>query len=149
MIVRRAKTEDMPAVMALVDRVFETEQGIPPALNPIPEDKRPIWWCAEQDGAVVGTVAAFEEDGMCHMGRITIAPALRGHGLGAKLLRCTLRDLFAQGTDSVFLEARDTTVHILQKFGAEIIGAPTPFYVGNVTPIILRREDFLRFDRQS
>ena len=48
----------------------------------------------------------------------------------------------------MFLEARDTTVHILQKFGARIVGAPTSFYVGNVTPIVLRREDFLRFDRQ-
>ncbi len=37
-------------------------------------------------------------------------------------------DVFAQGVDNIFLEARDATVHILTGFGAEIAGEPFAFY---------------------
>ena len=40
------------------------------------------------------------------------------------------------------MEARDTTVHILKKFGAETTGAPFSFYRGTVTPMRLTREAF-------
>lgn len=42
----------------------------------------------------------------------------------------------------VTMEARDTTVHILKKFGAETTGAPFSFYRGTVTPMRLTREAF-------
>lgn len=41
------------------------------------------------------------------------------------------------------MEARDTTAHILKKFGAETTGAPFSFYRGTVTPMRLTREAFL------
>ena len=40
------------------------------------------------------------------------------------------------------MEARDTTVHILKKFGAETTSAPFSFYRGTVTPMRLTREAF-------
>lgn len=40
------------------------------------------------------------------------------------------------------MEARDITVHILKKFGAETTGAPFSFYRGTVTPVRLTREAF-------
>ena len=42
----------------------------------------------------------------------------------------------------VTMEARDTTAHILKKFGAETTGAPFSFYRGTVTPVRLTREAF-------
>lgn len=58
-------------------------------------------------------------------------------------MEAVLTDVFAQDVDNLFLEARDATVHILVGFGARIIGAPVPFYRGNVTPVELTREAFL------
>ena len=49
---------------------------------------------------------------------------------------------FAQDIREVTMEARDTTVHILKKFGAETTGAPFSFYRGTVTPMRLTREAF-------
>jgi len=54
-----------------------------------------------------------------------------------------LVDRVAQGgIREVIMEARDTTVHILKKFGAETTGAPFSFYRGTVTPMRLTREAF-------
>ena len=43
---------------------------------------------------------------------------------------------------------RDATVHILRGFGAQIAGEPFTFYRGRVTPILLKRTDFVRNTRK-
>ena len=144
MNIRRAKADDMEEILALTCRVFEGEQEIPRSLNPIPAERCPQWWCAEEDGALLGCVALFREDGGWHMGRFALLPACRGRHLGTALLRAALSEVFQQDIPAVSMEARDTTVHILKKFGARVTGDPFPFYRGMVTPMCLTREDFLR-----
>ena len=144
-IVRRASDADMDAVMEMNAQIFEGEQNIPQEMNFIPADKQPQWWCMEQDGELVGTAAIYREGEQWHMGRITVAPKLRGQHKGTFLLKRVLDDVFAQDVDNIFLEARDATVHILTGFGAEIVGEPFAFYRGNVTPILLTRDKFLQY----
>lgn len=146
--VRRAAEVDRDAVLALASQIFADEQQIPREMNFIPAEKQPQWFCMEQDGALVGTAAVYREGGMWHMGRITVVPALRGQHKGTFLLKSVLDEVFAQGVDEIFLEARDATVHILQGFGAEIVGEPFAFYRGSVTPILLKRADFARNTRK-
>lgn len=143
-MVRRASDADIDAVLAFAAQIFADEQDIPKELNFIPADKQPQWWCMEQDGELVGTAAIYREGGQWHMGRITVARRLRGQHRGTFLLKRVLDDVFAQDVDNIFLEARDTTVHILTGFGAEIAGEPFAFYCGNVTPMILTRTAFLQ-----
>lgn len=92
-IVRRAADTDMEAVLALTAKVFEGEQDIPREMNPIPAEKQPRWWCMEQDGELVGTAAVYREGGRWHMGRITVAPRLRGQHKGTFLLESVLTDV--------------------------------------------------------
>ena len=91
---------------------------------------------------IVGGVALYWEDNAWHMGRFVISPELRGRHVGTVLLETALTDIFAQDIREVTMEARDTTVHILKKFGAETTGAPFSFYRGTVTPMRLTREAF-------
>ena len=91
---------------------------------------------------IVGGVALYWEDNAWHMGRFVISPELRGCHVGTALLETALTDIFAQDIREVIMEARDTTVHILKKFGAETTGAPFSFYRGTVTPMRLTREAF-------
>ena len=91
---------------------------------------------------IVGGVALYWEDNAWHMGRFVISPELRGRHVGTALLETALTDIFAQDIREVTMEARDTTVHILKKFGAETTGAPFSFYRGTVTPMRLTREAF-------
>ncbi len=143
-VVRCASDTDMDAVMQLNAQIFEGEQNIPQEMNFIPAEKQPQWWCMEQDGELVGTAAIYREGEQWHMGRITIASKLRGQHKGTFLLKSVLTEVFAQDVDNLFLEARDATVHILNGFGAEIVGEPFAFYRGNVTPILLTRTAFLQ-----
>ena len=91
---------------------------------------------------IVGGVALYWEGNAWHMGRFVISPELRGRHVGTVLLETALTDIFAQDIREVTMEARDTTVHILKKFGAETTGAPFSFYRDTVTPMRLTREAF-------
>ena len=142
MEIRRASAADMPSIFNMVDRVFYGEQRIPRELHPLPECKDPQWWCAEQDGEIIGMVVMYREADGWHMGRMAVTEALRGRHLGTKLLRFALKDAFGSGVEEICFEARDTTVHILKKFGAVITGEPFLFYEGTVTQGFLKREDF-------
>ena len=142
MQIRRGCEADTERLVALAGQIFETEQEIPRALTPLPPENRPQWWCVEEDGALLGSVALYWEDNAWHMGRFVISLELRGRHVGTALLETALTDIFAQDIREVTMEARDTTVHILKKFGAETTGAPFSFYRGTVTPMRLTREAF-------
>ena len=117
MQIRRGREADTERLVALAGQIFETEQEIPRALTPLPPENRPQWWCVEEDGALLGGVALYWEDDAWHMGRFVIPPELRGRHVGTALLETALTDIFAQDIREVTMEARDTTVHILKKFG--------------------------------
>jgi N-acetylglutamate synthase-like GNAT family acetyltransferase len=134
-----AAPEDMPAILDLVCEVFAGEQGIPRELIPIPEEKEPCWWCMKQDGKPVATVALYREGDEWHMGRLAVSPTLRGCHAGTKLLAHAFRDVFSRDIDRFVAEARDTTVHILLKFGAEVTGPATEFFGSSITPIVLTK----------
>ena len=138
----RASEADAVIAQKQAADVFFLEQGIPRERCAMAPDCNPIWWCVKQDGNMVGTVAAYWEEGICHVGRITIAPELRGKHIGTEMLRFAMEDLFASVTDEIFMEARETTVHIMKKMGAQITGEPVPFYGGTITPLILNKKDF-------
>lgn len=143
MIFRRAAEADLDSVLLLAQNIFESEQEIPRVLTYIPPEKRPCWWCAEQDGRIVATVVAYAEKDVWHMGRLTVAEELRGQQTATRLLQFALQDLFSGEVEELTMEARLTAVHILLKFGAEITGPAVPFYKGTITPLRLTKSSFL------
>ena len=142
MQIRRGREADRVRQVALGGQIYETDQEIPRALTLLLPEACPQWWCVEEDGTLVGGVALYWEDDAWHMGRFVISPELRGRHVGTALLETALTDIFAQDIREVTMEARDTTVHILKKFGAETTGAPFSFYRDTVTPMRLTREAF-------
>lgn len=141
-IVRRALPQDMEAVMRLQVAVFEGEQHIPAALIVSPGDNFLQWWCAVEEHSLAGAVAAWKENGEVHWGRFAVDPSFRGRKIGTKLAKYSLEDLFSQGYDEVYMEAREVTVKIICKMGGKVMGEPVQFYEGTVTPVILRRNDY-------
>ena len=140
--IRRLTDEDMPAAMAQVDDVFENEQGIPRWMNPLPAERSPIWWGLFRDGELKGTIASYVEDGQRHLGRMTVERSLRGQHFGSAILTAALEDLFTHGVEVIYMDARETTVHILLRLGAEILGEPYAFYQGTCTPLRITAEAF-------
>ena len=107
--VRRAEQAEMQDVLAFAAQIFADEQQIPREMNVIPAEKQPQWFCMEQDGVLTGTAAVYREGGRWHMGRITVAPSLRGQHRGTFLMKSVLTE---------------------------------------VTPILLKRADFVRNTRK-
>lgn len=126
MQIRRGREADTERLVALAGQILKRNRR-PPALTPLPPENRPQWWCVEEDGTLLGGVALYWEDDAWHMGRFVISPELRGRHVGTALLETALTDIFAQDIREVIMEARDTTVHILKKFGAETTARPFPF----------------------
>ena len=57
---RKANQNELGAIMSLVVRTFTGEQGIPEELNYLPQEKEPRWYCAEENGHIIGAVAFFK-----------------------------------------------------------------------------------------
>lgn len=142
--VRRARPEDMEAIMKLQVATFTGEQAIPEALIDLREDQNPQWWAAFRGTELMGAVASWQENGEQHAGRFAVTPESRGLGIGKELARKAFDDLFSQGLREIHMEARDTTVHIVEAMGGEVTGPAFDFYVGTVTPMRIRREKYER-----
>ena len=139
---RRAAPDEIETIMSLVVRTFAGEQGIPEEMNYLPADKDPRWYCAAEDGRIIGTVAFFRERDEWHAGRFALEPLYRGKHIGTGLVSYAFRDVFDSGIREVVMEGRPATVHILTKLGAEITGEEFPFYSSTCTPMIITCEKF-------
>ena len=113
-------------------------------MNYLPAGKNPQWYCAADDGKIIGTIAFFQESDGFHAGRFAIEPSYRGRHIGSDLVVYAFRDMFRTGTNEIIMEGRPTTVHILTGFGAEITGDAFPFYDSTCTPMIIRKLAFLK-----
>ena len=141
MTVQQATDKDMVEIMALVTHTFAHEQGIPEEMIPIPAEKDPHWWYIRQEGRIAATVALYREGEEWHMGRLAVDPSLRGGHIATQLLETAIPAVFAMGIDTIYTDSRDTTVHILRKFGGEVAGETGVFFNGSITPVVLKREN--------
>ena len=143
MIFRRAYADEIEKIIILQSNIFHTEQGIPE--DDVAEfvSRNPICWCVELNGEIIGTAIAWKENEIVHWGRFVVIPSMRGQKIGPKLARCSFADLFSEGVEEIHVTARDTTVKIVCDMGGEVVGEPQPFYNGNVTPVVLKKENYL------
>ncbi len=146
MIFRRARKDEMPRIIAMQADVFGGEQGIPSDDIDTFMAKDPICWCVEIEGKIYAATAAWKEGGDVHWGRFAVFPAARGLHIGTRLARFSFDELFDEGVDKIYMDARDATVKIVCGMGGRIVGKPYRFYEGNVTPVILTKDDFIRAD---
>lgn len=131
------------AVMKLVIEVFNKEQNIPEEIIPVSPKLKPIWWCIRIGEDIIGVVASWVENDEYHLGRIAVDKKFRKLGIGNKLIINSIEEIFAIGGERIYLEARDVTVKILQKIGGKIIDNPVDFYGDLVTPVILKKSDYI------
>lgn len=142
-IFRKATDADMPMIMDMQVAVFHGEQGIPAEDIKMSKKDHQQWFCVEQNGEIIGSVAGWMEENKTHMGRFVIRPDLRRQGIGRKLVRLAFETLMEQGVEEFFMEGRDATVKLICSFGGVTTGDPFPFYNGNVTPIYLHRDNYI------
>jgi len=141
-IYRRAYEKEIPLIISIQTEVFCGEQGIPEELIDVFMEKEPVCWCAEYNGKIIGTVSSWIEDGVTHWGRFVVLPEYRRRHIGTNLARFTFDDIFSQGIDSIYMEARETTVSIVCSMGGVVTGETVEFFEGTVTPVILEKKNY-------
>lgn len=91
-----ATTADAAAILALQRRAYEAEARlyqdwtIPPLVQDLASLQAEIGTAvvlkAVEGGAIVGSVRACLDDGVCRIGRLMVEPARQGQGIGSALL---------------------------------------------------------------
>jgi len=141
-VFRKATEKDLPQIINLQTRIFNGEQKIPSGDISEFLDRKPQCWCAVLNNIVIGAVAAWKENNAVHWGRFVTDPDYRGNRIGTQIAQMSFDDLFAQGVEEIYMEARAVTAEIVCNMGGQIIGEPEPFYVGTITPVILRKSNY-------
>ncbi|MCE0496235.1 GNAT family N-acetyltransferase [Vibrio salinus] len=135
------KTTYKDEINHLIKDIFSGEQNIPPHLVPLSADIPQKWWIARSGEYILGAVACWKENETWHWGRFVVDDRFRGLGIGKSLARHSLNQMW-QETDELQIDARDTTVGILQNLGGEILGEKMDFYGMPVTPMRMTQQQF-------
>lgn len=130
------------STLLFLEEVFSIEQNIPKELIPVKADQQK-WWAIKDGNQIVGTAAIWQINSEWHWGRLAIHEKLRGLGLGKKLVTQSLEESFQMGIETILIDARDITVDMILKLGGKIVGEKINFYGLPVTPMELRKRDFV------
>lgn len=106
-MLRRAGPADLSAALALRLEVFCREQGVPEALERDGHDAVAVHLVAVgAGGEVVGTCRLLRDGPRMRLGRMAVARAHRGRGIGARLLELAHREAYAAGAREMELHAQ-------------------------------------------
>ena len=93
-------------------------------------DDLPTWALVRDDGRFVAFGQYYPRIGHCHLGRLAVAPDLRGRGLGGRLVR----DLCRQGASALGLTSfslfvmpgNERALRLYQRLGFSAVPYPEP-----------------------
>ena len=77
-ICRRATPDELGTIMDLEIRTFTGEQEIPEEMNYLPDSCTPQWFCALEDGAIVGAIAFFSRKRRLACGALCDGTGMQG-----------------------------------------------------------------------
>ena len=131
-----------PALIAaaaqLRHRVFVGEQGVDEALEADGRDGAATHVVLERDGGVIGTARIFDGGGEAIVGRVAIAPELRGQRLGALVMDIAERWAADQGLAVVELHAQRQVIGFYERLGYSGVGAE--YLEAGIPHLTMRKE---------
>jgi predicted GNAT family N-acyltransferase len=121
--VRAARDErEVEAALALREEVFCGEQGVSLADERDGRDGEAVHLVAVEDGAVLGTCRLLLEGTTVKLGRMAVARAARGRGLGRALLDEANVQSRGLGAERIALAAQLTARAMYERAGYEPYG---------------------------
>jgi ribosomal-protein-alanine N-acetyltransferase len=107
MEIRRAHIEDLTSIVRIENKSFEVDawdRGL--FLDYLAQSARSVFLAAVIDGKVAGYALAFHSQARAEIHSIAVAPAERGRGVAAALLRRIVALLRRRGFETVSLNVR-------------------------------------------
>ena len=149
LMIRRATEEEIPQIIDIQTEIFSGEQNIPAEIIDSFLSNRPTCWVAVQNGRIVGSIASWEENDEIHLGRFVVIPQFRGQKIGTKLLNHAVHELFNGSIETIYMEARDSSAKMVRAIGGRDTGKPFNFYLGDVTPMVLEKTAYMRYENRQ
>jgi GNAT superfamily N-acetyltransferase len=137
-IIRRAGTDDLPAVAGLRWRWSVDENGAAPQMSRAQYDAALVAWAGEHDDSHVGFVAELDGSivGMtwvaitarfptpqsaqrrtADLQSVYVVPEARGRGIGSALIRAALDEATARGASRAVVHSSDAAIDLYARHG--------------------------------
>jgi predicted GNAT family N-acyltransferase len=114
------------------------EQGVPADLEFDGRDPSAAHVILQREGIVIGTARIFDEGDAAVVGRVAIAPELRGQGLGAVVMDAAERWASDQGLPLVELHAQQQVTGFYDRLG--YFGVGEPYVEAGIPHLTMRKE---------
>jgi ElaA protein len=112
-----ALTRDLPTCWALRREVFVEEQDVPEALERDEHDETALHLLATWDGRPVGTARMLLQGDTGKIGRVCVLRGMRGHGIGAALIRAAVEELRGRGLRKAKLGSQTHAIPFYEALG--------------------------------
>jgi predicted GNAT family N-acyltransferase len=123
---------------ALRTRVFVGEQGVPAELEIDGRDGSAAHVILTRDGLVIGTARMFDEGDVAIVGRVAVAPELRGQGLGVVVMSVAERWAGDRGLPAVELHAQQPVIGFYERLGYSGVG--DAYLEAGIAHLTMRKE---------
>ena len=104
--------QDLAACLAVRERVFVREQGVPPALEMDALDAAAVHFLLRDDatGEALATARLFDKAGRAKIGRVAVLAEARGRGLGRQVMEAALAEARRREFPEAVLDAQTYAV---------------------------------------
>jgi len=116
---------DLDAAFTIREKVFQEEQGVPPALEHDEHDRRAArhYLARAADGTPAGAARWRETAHGAKLERFAVLAAFRNQAVGAALLHAVLADVQAEAPGvAVYLNAQLRAVPFYERYGFHKVG---------------------------
>jgi len=143
MEIRRAHFDDLPSIVRIENKSFEVDawdRGL--FLDYLALSARSVFLVAAIGGKVVGYALAFHSRARAEIHSIAVAPAERGRGVAAALLRRIVASLRRRGFRTVSLNVRlenKAAIRLYRKLGFHRVRRVNGYYEDGAPAWRMRR----------
>jgi len=130
MKINKAETKDAVEILKLQKLAYQSEAklynnfDIPPLKQTIDEIKKQfeshLFLKAVCEGRIIGTVRAYEDNGICYVGRLAVHPDYQNKGIGTALMNEIERGFESKRFELFVGTKSSKNIHLYKKLGYTI-----------------------------
>lgn len=142
--IRPARLADLPALVAIEDRCFESDRLSPRSFRHLLSKGNAAVIVAEREGAVRGAAVVLFQRGtsLARLYSIAVEPAWRGRGIGRRLVAASERAAVARAAACLRLEVRSDNPAaqlLYQRLGYRPFAVRTDYYEDHADAVRLQK----------